>query len=50
MPNAINSGARADSFIKLVAKYMFVGMSFQAVYIKMASGQPTYASPIWQPN
>ena len=45
-----NSGARADSFFKLVAKYMFWGMSYPTVYIKMASGHPKCSNPRWLPK
>ena len=48
--NTHNSGSRADSFFKLVAKCMFWGMSYPTVYIKMASGHPKCSNPRWLPK
>ena len=48
--NTHNSGSRADSFFKLVAKYMFLCMSYPTVYIKMASGHPKCSNPRWLPK
>ena len=48
--NACNSGSRAHSFIKLVAKYMFLGTIYPTVFIKITSGHLKCENRRWLPK